>query len=523
MISVLIVDDERIIREGLKRLIQNKCPDFYVVGEATDGAQALKLTRHLRPQLAIVDIRMPGLNGIDYMHLAAQEQSPPSFIALTGYAEFEYARRLMGVGCEGYLLKPLKHAELIATMQSIAQKLRLRAAAPALPADAGNDTAELVRQLVAGKLPTSQALCGSGLDAMLQRYWLAALSRDGPAAEGSANPDDFADNLARFLLSVSLPANIKGFFCPISNETVLGILHSVEGGILPRSQMASAARCLREAVRQFSTHSISLGFSGPLSGSEAFSTAWKQCLEALAYRFYNGNAQAHFYDALCLPAPRPNTSQYERALLNALDMNDCNAAVLCLSRLLDRLAQDRVEKQDVVMVLSKLYVEIINALEKRDQHALIKALPEHKHFDAMLSSHTFFSDIRSDTERIILPVFQNQDEQKNGSRAVRQARQYIHTHMDQPVTLTDTAQKVGMNPSYFSMLFKKETGENFTNYVNRIKIEHAMVLLRQPACKVYQVCSQVGFEDAKYFAKLFRRIVGMTPSDYREGRSRKEK
>lgn len=80
--------------------------------------------------------------------------------------------------------------------------------------------------------------------------------------------------------------------------------------------------------------------------------------------------------------------------------------------------------------------------------------------------------------------------------------------MNQPVTLTDMAREVGMNPSYFSMLFKKETGENFTNYVNRTKIEHAKLLLRQPACKVYQVCSQVGFEDAKYFAKLFRRVVG---------------
>lgn len=101
MISVLIVDDERIIREGLKRLIKNKCPDYTVIGEAADGAQALKLTQQLHPDLAIVDIRMPGLSGIDYMHLAAEEEDPPSFIALTGYAEFEYARKLMGVGCEG--------------------------------------------------------------------------------------------------------------------------------------------------------------------------------------------------------------------------------------------------------------------------------------------------------------------------------------------------------------------------------------------------------------------------------------
>lgn len=130
MISVLIVDDERIIREGLKRLIKNKCPDYTVIGEAADGAQALKLTQQLHPDLAIVDIRMPGLSGIDYMHLAAEEEDPPSFIALTGYAEFEYARKLMGVGCEGYLLKPLKHAELITTLQRIAQNASAAHPAP---------------------------------------------------------------------------------------------------------------------------------------------------------------------------------------------------------------------------------------------------------------------------------------------------------------------------------------------------------------------------------------------------------
>lgn len=521
MISVLIVDDERIIREGLKRLIKNKCPDYAVIGEAADGAQALKLTQQLHPDLAIVDIRMPGLSGIDYMHLAAEEEDPPSFIALTGYAEFEYARKLMGVGCEGYLLKPLKHAELITTLQRIAQK-RERCS-PGAAQQQGSSAAQALDLLVDGRHATAKALHQVGLEGLIGSYWLMLAAKDGPSDPAGGKKDDSAVGIIQMLQAVTLPGKIKGVFAPLANGTAAAILFASGDSVLLRSQAALAARYLREEIRHFPAYTVSLGLSGPWSGPEAFPTAVEQCLEALAYRFYDGYGQIHFYDAQRLPAARPDINQYERALLTALDINDHRAALLWLSHLLDRLAQDRVEKQDVVMVLSKLYVEIINALEKQEQHALIKDMPEYKRFEATLSSHTLYTDIRREMELIVKYVFQKQEEAKNGSRAVRQARRYIHTHMNQPVTLTDMAREVGMNPSYFSMLFKKETGENFTNYVNRTKIEHAKLLLRQPACKVYQVCSQVGFEDAKYFAKLFRRVVGMTPSDYRDGRSREDK
>ena len=186
MISVLIVDDERIIREGLKRLIKNKCPDYAVIGEAADGAQALKLTQQLHPDLAIVDIRMPGLSGIDYMHLAAEEEDPPSFIALTGYAEFEYARKLMGVGCEGYLLKPLKHAELITTLQRIAQK-RERCS-PGAAQQQGSSAAQALDLLVEGRHATAKALHQVGLEGLIGSYWLMLAAKDGPSdpAGGSA-------------------------------------------------------------------------------------------------------------------------------------------------------------------------------------------------------------------------------------------------------------------------------------------------------------------------------------------------
>lgn len=521
MISVIIVDDERIIREGLKRLINNKCPDYFVVGEAADGAQALKLTQQLHPDLAIVDIRMPGLNGIDYMHLAAQEENPPSFIALTGYAEFEYARKLMGVGCEGYLLKPLKHAELIATLQRIAQKhgRRLHSAA----SQPSSNASQVIDLLVEDGHATDQVLRQAGLEGLLGSYWLMVAAKDGPTKLSGDKKDNSATGIAQLLKTVVLPSKLKGIFTPLANGTVAALLYAAGGGALSRSQVASAARCLREETRHFPTYTVSFGLSGPWNGPGSFPTAVEQCLEALTYRFYDGYGKIHFFDAQRLPAARPDINQYERALLTALDINDHGAASLCLAHLLDRLVQDKVEKQDVVMVLSKLYVEIINALEKQEQHSLIKTLPEYKHFETTLSSQTFYDDIRHEMELVIKHVFQNQNESHSSSRAVRQAKRYVYAHMNQPVTLTDISRETGMNPSYFSMLFKKETGENFTNYVNRTKIEHAKLLLRQPACKVYQVCSQVGFDDAKYFAKLFRRLVGMTPSDYREGRSKEEK
>lgn len=529
MISVLIVDDERIIREGLMRLIREKCPGFQIVGEAADGQTALELTRSLRPQVAIVDICMPAMGGIDYMRLAAQEPQPPRFIVLTGYADFEYARQTIGLGCEGYLLKPLKHAELIATMGRIAQQLEKQPGQqrPGQDYTRYHRQEEALRSLSIGHQLSDKTLHALGMECLLGSYWYILISMDGIARLRSRLSGWGMDehilnwyNIPDTLRQLQLPEPFRSLTASITDRTTALILYSADGQPLNRGQAASAARRLREAVHCDETLSVTLGLSGPHQGLESFQQAHEQCVCAVGYRFYDGGGKNHYYDPNRPLSARPDVVIHERNLLSALDTGDGEEAARNLTLLLNRLEETQVRKSAVVMVLSKLYVEIINTLEKQGRYTLLDNLPDDESFETMLSGQDQFLQVRSQLERVMVPIRKTLNESEGQSRAVRQAIRFVQSHMNQPVGAADAAQAIGMNPSYFSVLFKKETGENFTNYVNRVKIERAKLLLRQPACKVYEVCSQVGIEDAKYFAKLFRRVVGMTPSEYREGKTK---
>lgn len=102
------------------------------------------------------------------------------------------------------------------------------------------------------------------------------------------------------------------------------------------------------------------------------------------------------------------------------------------------------------------------------------------------------------------------------SRYISQAKEYIYDHLDQNITLNEVAEMLYINPSYFSTLFKKETGETFSNYITQTRIGRAKELLRDLKYSISEVSTMVGYQDSKYFSKVFQKTVGIKPSKFRK-------
>lgn len=110
---------------------------------------------------------------------------------------------------------------------------------------------------------------------------------------------------------------------------------------------------------------------------------------------------------------------------------------------------------------------------------------------------------------------------KEDSLIVRQAKYFIHKHYAQTVTLDSVAAQVYVSPNYLSVLFKKETGINFVDYVTQVRVEEAQILLNDPSMDIRAIGSRVGIDDARYFSRIFKKHTGQTPSDYRAGKANK--
>ncbi|MNJ58120.1 HTH-type transcriptional activator Btr [compost metagenome] len=103
----------------------------------------------------------------------------------------------------------------------------------------------------------------------------------------------------------------------------------------------------------------------------------------------------------------------------------------------------------------------------------------------------------------------------SGVSPVQRALAYIHDHLDQSLSLSQVAKHVHMNPNYFSEVFKRETGQNYIEFVTQAKLRKAMTLLRETPAKISEVAYQIGYEDIKHFNRLFKKFTGLTPSEYR--------
>ena len=102
------------------------------------------------------------------------------------------------------------------------------------------------------------------------------------------------------------------------------------------------------------------------------------------------------------------------------------------------------------------------------------------------------------------------------SRPIRQAKQYVHKHYAENITLEEVCDHVGFSVAYFSALFKKETGEGFAKYLMRVRMDEAKTLLRETGLSVTEICERVGYNDRKHFTQTFHKIAGVNPAEYRK-------
>ena len=138
-------------------------------------------------------------------------------------------------------------------------------------------------------------------------------------------------------------------------------------------------------------------------------------------------------------------------------------------------------------------------------------------FDGLIahtgSATKLFMALRAMTQAQLAAMLEQQ--RAGETRPIRQARAYVQQHYSEPITLESVCEAVGFSPSYFSALFKRETGENFVRYLTRVRIDRAKELLQQTNLSVSEVCSRVGYNDLKHFTQTFKKETSLSPAQYR--------
>lgn len=469
MDKVLIAEDEKMIRKGLKALVERSGVPVGEVLEARNGEEALEIIATQTIDLLITDVRMPRMDGMELMQRLKKMDHAPRVLVVSGYDDFVYAVTMLRAGAHDYLLKPVQREDFYRAMNKI-QAL--------LDEDA----------FCAGKRVEQQRMT-------LQYLMLNPLREEGEYQKLLAmTRENFPDRTYRVVCGAKRQDESDGI-C-VRGE---GRMHFL---IDFSEDTHNREKC-----------ELLVGWSRPLQGLESLNKGYCQSLNAWKYAFFAGHNME--YDET---VPEGRCSVTAEQLLQQVGLSR-DKEVLRLLGSVGKMVLQRTCAVDEAAQLCAEFMQGIgetypNQMEDDSSLCSLASLWEFDSWQQYLQAMGDWLDpFCRRVEREYLDY-----ENKN---KIRQAVQYIQQNYNLPLNMAVVSNLASMNYSLFSLLFKQYTGSNFVSYLQGIRIDAAKQLLQDTDWKVNEIGRRVGFSDEKHFLKVFKSCVGVSPSEWRRTRRQK--
>ncbi|BBI31254.1 response regulator transcription factor [Cohnella abietis] len=535
MIKLMIVDDESIIRKGIRTSIDWWALQVEIVGEARNGKQALELVEQLKPDIVLTDIRMPHMDGLEFAQQLKQQFPYIKIIILSGYDDFNYARKALKIGVTEYLMKPVGAEELTALVSRIGAEIAEE--------KRQNEKEQSNQFLMRENFPLIQRKWLNRLlkgetrinDAMLDKANQLRIPLDGPEyGVVVVDVDDFRLNTEHVsdrekeLIHYSINNIVEEVF---SSVFLCTACHSDFDNInvLLNANMQNKHRimeCCNEAQRCIARYmklSVTIGVGNYVSQLSEIQESYRQAVYAMQCKVYRGKGQIIAYHeveseiqgesskrAVLLP------SEDEKELLEYLSTMDKEKIDELLENRFTQFAQSFVSYENIKNISLKWVILAIAHLEQMgidlsgSKQLVLNPYTEIEKYETT-------DDIQRWLGGLFTLFIDSIAAYKNVryKNIVSVAIKYIQEHYSEEIRLEDISAQVFVTPNYFSRIFKEETGQHFTEWLNKYRVEKAKILLKDVSAKIYEVAERVGYNDYKYFTHIFKKATGLTPKEYR--------
>ena len=524
MIKVVLADDENKVILLMRKLIDWESLGYEIVGTANDGLRALELVRDEQPQLLITDIRMPGFDGIELIRRAKELQPDLHFIVISGYRQFEYAQSALKYGVEDYLLKPLKQEELSGILLRIKDKLGEKAALE-LQLKKSNESQQerfiaALRQAADRQQPflsAAQAEEEYGLHFSQGCYFAVVVKSD--ISNAAQYQDGYQLMMRHSLETVRREAALIAdeYAAALLPEGVAVLLFLRDYQAIEVKRCFTKIRSEIEKQRDLfwdirSTVCIGSRQSSLEQTAVSMREALWLCLDRLCH--VHSWRDAEIEEPTC-------SDHYQMDAVQKKRFQEA-AEYLDASRFAQKLESSYryiSRRQPLTgQMLADWFQQVLGAciygMQQSGKVGDHFAQTMQENFWHCANSQDIFRLLRQEIQQEIHRLSEEKSQQE--TRPITEAKRYIQQHYQQALRLEDVSSAVGFNATYFSALFKKETGQNFMDYLTELRINESKALLCRNDLSVQDVAEAVGYRDLKYFSRLFKKITGVSPSDYRK-------
>lgn len=524
MLSLYIADDEPYVCALIRSLVDTEKLNLEIVGETYDGITANEFISTEQPDIAIVDIKMPGMDGLKIVENAAQANTKTVFLVVSGHKNFEYAHTALNLGVERYLLKPINEQELNEalaqiTRQIVSENLTLEQS-DNLQEELEKST-EINRKYLLSMMVNSSAnesklfaesvAVDQTLGFLYGKFCVAVIRLDGKVYYDSSQMEIL---LNRFLDYAEKHLIIRNgdFACVKYNEELYFLLNYCDF-----KEVETALNLLLDKARVslFSHCSITIGISSEFY--DIVSIEVQEAVLATQYRLVVGVDRIIHYANYSFPSDDYSVREtMKEDLFRMLEVSNDGG----LNSWFERIRKDLIEATISPHHFYTYWIDICASVDEW--------VTRRVNGDSIVSSRILIAReiygantpalVLDRSESLIRQCFARYFDYLKGKESyyLRSAKKYVEEHYSEDFSLNDVANALFLNSSYFSSIFKKEEGITFSEYLLRYRLDQAKRLLKTHKYSVAQVSHMVGYSDARYFSKVFTKNVGVKPSEYRK-------
>ena len=548
MLKIFLAEDEVVVRETIKRMIPWEELGFELVGEAADGEMALPLLLRQQPDLLITDIKMPFMDGLTLARLAKKEIPGLKVVILSGYDDFNYAKQAIGIGVEDYLLKPITKNALIERLSEIrsryehekTQKEYYEKFQREMQAYEKNSSRDFFEALVGGSMDMMEVYKRAeklGLDIVAEAYNVLIFTMNCDE-DFSGQRDEYSSWEAESLeLLENFFAGHSSAMLFRSNIFSYGVLLKGQRETIEENTRACVDEIRKILSRQDGRREWFLAVGQSVERLSQIQKSYHTASRAFSQRYLYDENILYYDEMETMEHPGGQAETEDNAYLQKVDVNALNPAIL--QKFLSNGLQEETENfvKDYFYAIGQ---EPMESLVFRN-YVILNVRFSVISFIKGLGCDT--NEMESaDTEEVLAESGKNMEsaiayakkmisqaieirDQNSGNKnrsILKTAVDFIDSHyMDEEISLNTVANVANVSSNHFSALFSQNMGQTFIEYLTSLRMNKAKELLRCTGMRSSEIAGEIGYKDAHYFSYLFKKIQGMTPSDYRKAREEK--
>ena len=548
MLKIFLAEDEVVVRETIKRMIPWEELGFELVGEAADGEMALPLLLRQQPDLLITDIKMPFMDGLTLARLAKKEIPGLKVVILSGYDDFNYAKRAIGIGVEDYLLKPITKNALIERLSEIrsryehekTQKEYYEKFQREMQAYEKNSSRDFFEALVGGSMDMMEVYKRAeklGLDIVAEAYNVLIFTMNCDE-DFSGQRDEYSSWEAESLeLLENFFAGHSSAMLFRSNIFSYGVLLKGQRETIEENTRACVNEIRKILSRQDGRREWFLAVGQSVERLSQIQKSYHTASRAFSQRYLYDENILYYDEMETMEYPGGQAETEDNAYLQKVDVNALNPAIL--QKFLSNGLQEETENfvKDYFYAIGQ---EPMESLVFRN-YVILNVRFSVISFIKGLGCDT--NEMESaDTEEVLAESGKNMEsaiayakkmisqaieirDQNSGNKnrsILKTAVDFIDSHyMDEEISLNTVANVANVSSNHFSALFSQNMGQTFIEYLTSLRMNKAKELLRCTGMRSSEIAGEIGYKDAHYFSYLFKKTQGMTPSDYRKAREEK--